>query len=101
MIKVVKKHISRAINHLGFDLSRFDRRSSRGLRFLQLMRDYQIDTVFDIGANVGQYAKLVRNYGFKGRIISFEPLSEAHIKLVKKQPKGPGVDSCAPYGPWQ
>jgi len=47
------------------------------------MRDYRIDTVFDIDANVGQYAKLVRKYGFTGRILSFEPLSEAHENLQK------------------
>lgn len=54
---------------------------------MQLIRDYQIDTVLDIGANVEQYTRLVRKYGFMGRIISFEPLSEAHVKLVKNSRK--------------
>lgn len=40
-------------------------------RFLQ---ELQIDCVFDVGANSGQYAKMLRRWvGYKGLIISFEP----------------------------
>lgn len=42
---------------------------------------HNIDIIFDVGANIGQYAKLARNKGFKGRIVSFEPLPDAHQKL--------------------
>jgi len=42
---------------------------------------HQIDLVFDVGANTGQYAKLTRKEGFKGRIVSFEPLPDAHHRL--------------------
>jgi len=41
-----------------------------------------IDVVFDVGANIGQYALLTRKEGFRGRIISFEPLPEAHLQLA-------------------
>jgi FkbM family methyltransferase len=40
----------------------------------RLLQHYQIDCVFDVGANDGQYATMLRkDVGFKGLIFSFEP----------------------------
>ena len=39
--------------------------------------------VFDIGANVGQFAIDLYSYGFKGHIFSFEPVEDAYKYLVK------------------
>jgi FkbM family methyltransferase len=42
----------------------------------------KIDVVFDIGANEGQFAKEIREHGYCGKIISFEPLTSARKTLL-------------------
>jgi FkbM family methyltransferase len=55
-----------------------------------LMRDRQISLVLDIGANNGQYGKLLRDIiGYQGRIVSFEPLSDAYGLLKKTAASDP------------
>jgi FkbM family methyltransferase len=43
-----------------------------------LLAHHNIDCVFDIGANQGQYAQSLRRAGYANTIISFEPLSSMH-----------------------
>ena len=44
---------------------------------------YGVDCVFDVGANQGQYASMIRDLvGFKGQIISFEPIPELASALA-------------------
>lgn len=50
---------------------------------------HKIDLVFDVGANVGQFALLARKEGFRGRMVSFEPLPDAHGVLQKKAARDP------------
>jgi FkbM family methyltransferase len=42
---------------------------------------FQVDCVFDVGANDGQYARRIRMAGFKGPVISFEPIPRLAAKL--------------------
>jgi FkbM family methyltransferase len=46
-----------------------------------LLRELAIDTVLDVGANTGQFAKAVRSAGFRGTIHSFEPVSRSFAVL--------------------
>lgn len=43
----------------------------------------KIDMIFDIGANVGQFGELIYKLGYKGKMVSFEPLQSAYDVLVK------------------
>lgn len=52
------------------------------LRFKEFLELKKIDTVLDVGANDGEFAKTLIAAGFKGRIISFEPLPGAHSALT-------------------
>jgi FkbM family methyltransferase len=50
---------------------------------VHLLGNRKIDTVLDVGANRGQYAGKLRSAGYRGRIISFEPLTEPHDVLQR------------------
>jgi FkbM family methyltransferase len=47
----------------------------------RFLRAFEIDCVFDVGANIGQYGGFLRDLGFSGRIISFEPNPGAFASL--------------------
>jgi FkbM family methyltransferase len=48
----------------------------------ELIAKQAIDTVLDVGANEGRFALQLRDEGFTGRIVSFEPLSSAYVLLA-------------------
>jgi FkbM family methyltransferase len=48
---------------------------------VQLLARRDIGTVLDIGANGGQYGQELRADGFRGEIVSFEPLAEPFGRL--------------------
>jgi FkbM family methyltransferase len=49
---------------------------------IRLLHAHAIDLVIDIGAASGGYGKKLRQIGYRGEIISFEPLKNAHERLV-------------------
>jgi FkbM family methyltransferase len=49
----------------------------------RFLRAFAIDCVFDVGANVGQYGLTLRDIGFSGLIISFEPNPAAFAALLE------------------
>ena len=48
---------------------------------------FKIDLVLDVGANTGQFSEKIIKLGYKKKIISFEPMSEAHRELSLKSKK--------------
>ena len=58
------------------------------------LRSRGVTVVLDIGANRGQFAAGLRNAGYDGRIISFEPLSEPFAALQASASADPLWDCC-------
>ncbi|MEP4378717.1 MAG: FkbM family methyltransferase [Alphaproteobacteria bacterium] len=71
----------RIARRFGYDIAPFPGGARHWSQIVSLLDGHEIDCVFDIGANVGQYANALRQNGYPGRIISFEPLSSAYDQL--------------------
>ena len=75
--------MARALQELGWDVRQYNIFNSEWLRLVQALRSHGVTTTLDIGANAGQFATRLRGAGYRGRIVSFEPLSAAHAELVQ------------------
>jgi FkbM family methyltransferase len=73
--------VRRLLNRVGVDLVPYRRTRHPVARRLSLFTQEGIDLVVDVGANCGQYGQFLRRIGYRGRIISIEPLSTAFAQL--------------------
>jgi len=74
--------VKRFLRRRGVLLDRYTRSTSSELRLVTMLAANRVDLVLDVGANTGGYATSLREAGYAGRILSFEPLSSAHTALV-------------------
>ncbi|HEV2174575.1 MAG TPA: FkbM family methyltransferase [Nitrospira sp.] len=51
---------------------------------VDFLADRKIDTVIDVGANIGQFGQGLRAEGYRGKIVSFEPVASVYQELAKK-----------------
>ena len=77
---MIKQAIKKLANQFGYDLLHLPSDPLLRRR-MEFFRNNNINLIFDIGANTGQYAKSIRKLGYSGKIISFEPLPDAFEKL--------------------
>lgn len=66
----------------GVMLDRYTCSTSPDLRLVKMLATNGVDIVLDVGANTGGYATALREAGYRGNILSFEPLSSAHSLLA-------------------
>jgi FkbM family methyltransferase len=84
----LKHELRRALWKIGYDVGRYTPTTHPFARRSQILKSYEIDTVLDIGANTGQYAKQLRHdLGYSGRILSFEPQTRP-FALLKENAEG-------------
>ena len=78
----IKKIAKKIFNKFGLDISYYK-------KYPEFLLHHKIELLFDVGANFGQYAMHARDNGYKGKIVSFEPLPNAHEKLQKNSKNDP------------
>jgi len=63
----------------GFRYAGFQRRIAPD--FVDVMNEHDINVVLDVGANDGDYGREIRDRGYKGLIVSFEPNPKVYDRL--------------------
>lgn len=82
----LKRNINNLLNYFGYRLTKIVPPTPKDhyIKQRKLLDTYSINTIFDVGANIGQFGKKMRKIiDYKGRIISFEPLSYEYLQLVE------------------
>lgn len=81
--ETIEKLIRRAANRFGIDIRRHHPRTTSTGRLCQMLAHQGVNLVIDVGANVGQFARSLRESGYVDKIVSFEPLEAAHAELLR------------------
>ena len=61
--------------------------------FADVMRHHNVDVLLDVGANDGDYAREIRDAGYAGRIVSFEPASATFARLSRAAARDPAWEA--------
>ncbi|MCQ8103084.1 FkbM family methyltransferase [Methylomonas sp. SURF-2] len=88
----LKEVIRQMLRKLGLDVHRYVPPLPTISPIVTSLHKFEIDLIFDIGANKGQFASEMRQYGYEGKIVSFEPLSKAHEELLLSSSDDPKWD---------
>lgn len=80
VLQRLRSATNRRLQPLGFQLVR-SAELPEGRR-TRMIEHHGIQTVIDVGGNVGSYGLQLREAGFRGRIISFEPTAGAYEALA-------------------
>lgn len=85
----MKRIVKRALRSVGLDLRYYGVHNSPDAWLLKTLTSHGVNLVLDVGANDGGYGRTLRDAGYAGKIISFEPLSSAHAKLIQRTSRDP------------
>lgn len=86
----MKELVRSAVSRLGLEIVQRSRHVTLSTHLEALLPELGADAVFDVGANTGQFARSLRDTGYKGWILSFEPnpvLAEALNVTAASDPR--------------
>lgn len=78
----VKRAAKRLLQRRGFDVVRYPLPYSLDQHLAMLLDQLDVDLVLDVGAHHGEYGQRLREFGYRGHIISFEPVRASYECLV-------------------
>ena len=82
--------IHRVLHAFGVDMVRHPGTMSTLGRRLGHFRNWEVDLVVDVGANSGQFGQALRSMGYRGQMVSIEPLPEAYGALERHAARDAG-----------
>jgi FkbM family methyltransferase len=85
----VRRLAHRVLQSAGYDLVRFPPADSLGAHLAALFAGLRVNCVLDVGAHRGEYGQLLRRLGYRGRIVSFEPVPESFGALEQSCRRDP------------
>lgn len=92
MRDIKRRLIQLILTFFGWFGLRISRKSRDEMSQIAATLDHMGTTVlFDIGANVGKFARSVKTAGFRGKVVCFEPLPDAHAQLLANTASFPDV----------
>jgi FkbM family methyltransferase len=77
----LKRTLQRGLWSLGYHVGRFPPADSLSHHLRLLLSRLEIDCVLDVGAHEGEFARSLRDLGYSGTIVSFEPVKETYARL--------------------
>lgn len=76
MKTLLKLQMEKLLRQWGWEISRL-----KTPHVVDLLSYHHVNTIRDVGANIGQYGVRLRNIGYKERIVSFEPHKATYQEL--------------------
>lgn len=83
-MRSLKDSVKAVLRAVGFELRRYNVQTSTDAQLVRALSHLEIDLILDVGANSGRYGSALREHGYRGRIVSFEPSSAAYAALVRR-----------------
>jgi FkbM family methyltransferase len=90
---MIARRLARA---LGYDLVPRRKLKDLDAQLVATLERQGVDAVVDIGANLGQYATRLRAAGWRGPVLSIEPIPEVHAALVRRAATDPAWEIAPP-----